>query len=57
MHLPKTYANVNIERPPEYSHVDTFKIKWNSIEDYRVSEKVGRGKYSEVFKGVNTSNK
>jgi casein kinase II subunit alpha len=54
--MPKVYAKVNLERPPEYSNVDNFKINWSSIDDYRVVEKIGRGKYSEVFRGVNTVN-
>ena len=45
------------ERPPEYSNSDLLKIKWNSLDDYRVIQKVGRGKYSEVFEGVNTLNR
>ena len=57
LNLPWTYALVTKERPPEYSNADLLKIKWNSLEDYRVIQKVGRGKYSEVFEGVNTLNR
>ena len=57
LHLPRSYALVTKERPLEYSHADTLKISWSSIEDYRVIQKVGRGKYSEVFEGLNTVNR
>mgnify|MGYP000977585007 CR=1 FL=1 len=57
IHKPREYAMVNInEKPPSHSKVDTFKIQWNSIDCYRVIQKVGRGKYSEVFSGLNTEN-
>lgn len=29
---------------------------WGSISDYRVIQKIGRGKYSEVFVGVHSKN-
>ena len=57
LNLPRTYALVTKERPLEYSQSDTLKITWSSIEDYRVIQKVGRGKYSEVFEGLNTVNR
>ena len=57
LNLPRTYASVNQERPPEYSNSDLLKINWSSIDDYRVIHKVGRGKYSEVYEGLNTQNK
>ncbi len=56
LNLPRTYALVTKERPPEYSQSDLLKINWSSIEGYRVIQKVGRGKYSEVFEGLNTEN-
>ena len=49
LYLPTRYANINLERPTSYSNVDALKINWNSIEDYKIITKVGRGKYSEVF--------
>lgn len=45
-----------MERPKEYSNSDILKIKWSSLDQYRVIQKVGRGKYSEVFEGLNTVN-
>ena len=34
-----------------------MKINWSPIDNYRVVHKIGRGKYSEVFEGVNTDNR
>jgi casein kinase II subunit alpha len=57
LHIPREYAEVTTkERPPEYSNVKGFKVKWNSIDHYRVVQKIGRGKYSEVFSGVHVEN-
>ncbi|TNV76964.1 hypothetical protein FGO68_gene874 [Halteria grandinella] len=56
LNLPRTYATINLLKPATYSSVDDFKLTWSSIENYRVIQKIGRGKYSEVFDGVNTEN-
>jgi casein kinase II subunit alpha len=48
-------VNLN-EKPKSHSDVENFKINWSSIADYRVVQKIGRGKYSEVFSGVNVKN-
>ena len=53
--VPKFYANVNRERPPEYSTFDFLQIPWNTPDDYLVHQKIGRGKYSEVFLGTQIS--
>jgi len=48
------YVDVNKERPREYWDYENFAIKWgSSIDDYEIVRKIGRGKYSEVFEGVN----
>ncbi|MDR3547304.1 MAG: casein kinase II subunit alpha/alpha' [Candidatus Pacebacteria bacterium] len=53
---PKYYANVCDERPKEYSDYENFKISWGKQDYYEVVKKVGRGKYSEVFEGLNNAN-
>jgi len=47
------YADVNASRPATYSDYENFSIQWGNQDDYEVLRKVGRGKYSEVFEGVN----
>lgn len=52
----RVYADVNTERPHEYSDYENLQIPWGNQDDYEVVRKVGRGKYSEVFEGVNILN-
>ena len=47
------YTDVNVKRPRDYWDYETVSISWGDPEDYEVIRKVGRGKYSEVFEGVN----
>ncbi|KAJ3087262.1 Casein kinase II subunit alpha [Quaeritorhiza haematococci] len=54
--VARTYANVNQENPREYWDYDNFVIPWNGQDNYEIVRKVGRGKYSEVFEGVNITN-
>ena len=50
------YRSVCLSRPPEYSFYGQLTISWGNLEDYECLHKLGRGKYSEVYKGVNTHN-
>lgn len=53
--LPKhPYAEVNQLKPASYSFYETLDIPWGSQDPYLLLRKLGRGKYSEVFEGVNT---
>ncbi len=56
LNMPARHAKVNLDRPTEYSNVENFKISWGSVDPYLVTQKLGRGKYSEVFAGVNSFN-
>lgn len=47
------YADVNQQMPKTYWDYENFTPEWHSQEDYEVVRKLGRGKYSEVFAGVN----
>lgn len=38
----------------DYWDYEAMKVEWGNLDDYEVSMKVGRGKYSEVFQGVHT---
>merc|ERR1712232_1275544 len=49
--LPRYYHDANQKRPREYWDYESLAVNWGSQEDYEVTRKVGRGKYSEVFEG------
>lgn len=55
MSVARVYANANTERPKEYWEYETYSPTWRSVGDYEVVRKIGRGKYSEVFEGVNAN--
>jgi casein kinase II subunit alpha len=54
--MARVYANVNEQRPPEYWDYENLTINWNNQDNYEVVRKIGRGKYSEVFAGINVVN-
>ncbi|OMJ68333.1 hypothetical protein SteCoe_34252 [Stentor coeruleus] len=49
---PRLYADAVKSKDPNYSNYEDMKIDWNSTEPYEVIKKVGSGKYSEVFEGM-----
>jgi len=57
MSTSRVYADVNVTRPREYWDYENLPVQWNTPEDYEVIRKIGRGKYSEVFQGINIRNK
>jgi len=54
--LARVYSDVNVQRPREYWDYESLTVQWGDQEDYEVVRKVGRGKYSEVFEGINIQN-
>ena len=48
--ISRVYADVNSKRPYEYSDFKSHQFEINSGESYQIVSKLGRGKYSEVFK-------
>ncbi|OHS95404.1 CMGC family protein kinase [Tritrichomonas foetus] len=50
--VSRNYALVNAELGKSWYEYKDFKPKWNQPDDYYLLEKVGRGKYSTVFKGL-----
>ncbi|KAF2070919.1 hypothetical protein CYY_007763 [Polysphondylium violaceum] len=47
------YRDFNQHQPREYYDYESLNIKWNPVDKYELITKIGRGKYSEVFHGVN----
>lgn len=56
MSTARVYADVNVNRSKDYWDYENLSIEWGNQDDYEVVRKVGRGKYSEVFEGVNIVN-
>ncbi|VAH46514.1 unnamed protein product [Triticum turgidum subsp. durum] len=56
MSKARVYADVNVVRPKEYWDYEALAVQWGEQDDYEVVRKVGRGKYSEVFEGINVNN-
>ncbi|KAH9573645.1 hypothetical protein CY35_01G011300 [Sphagnum magellanicum] len=56
MSKARVYSDVNVQRPKDYWDYDSLTVQWGDQDDYEVVRKVGRGKYSEVFEGVNCVN-
>lgn len=50
--ISKVYADVLALKPQLYWDYENVNIKWNSQENYEIIKKLGRGKYSEVFLGI-----
>eukprot|EP01133_Synstelium_polycarpum_P003653 gene3653-4197_t len=54
--VARVYANVNVHMPKNYYDYENFRLKWSSPDAYEIANKIGRGKYSEVFFGFDTTN-
>ncbi|CBK21776.2 uncharacterized protein [Blastocystis hominis] len=52
MSVSRVYADVISDMPEGYANYDSLTISWQSPERYQIIRKVGRGKYSEVFKAI-----
>merc|ERR1712178_4483 len=52
----KVYADANSVQPREYWDYDALVVEWGEQDDYELIRKLGRGKYSEVFEGINANN-
>jgi casein kinase II subunit alpha len=55
--VSRVYPDVNDKRPREYWDYEAVVINWGDQADYQIVRKIGRGKYSEVFEGINTVNR
>ncbi|KAL7748884.1 Casein kinase II subunit alpha' [Sorochytrium milnesiophthora] len=53
--VARQYADVNSNMPKEYWDYDNLTVQWGGQDDYEIIKKIGRGKYSEVFEGINVA--
>ncbi|CDS12448.1 Putative Pkinase-domain-containing protein [Lichtheimia ramosa] len=54
--VARCYVDANAKMPASYSDYDNLQVQWGLQDNYEIIRKVGRGKYSEVFEGVNITN-
>ncbi|CAO3657572.1 unnamed protein product [Mucor hiemalis] len=54
--IARCYADVNAKMPASYWDYGNLQVEWGNQDNYEIIRKVGRGKYSEVFQGVNITN-
>lgn len=52
----RVYADVNEKFGRSWWDYDGLSVSWGQQDNYEIVRKVGRGKYSEVFEGVNIVN-
>lgn len=50
--VSKVYTDVLSTKPPEFWDYDTYNPHYENIEQYSITQKLGRGKYSEVFEAI-----
>jgi len=56
-YIGRAFTYVNAHRPKEYWDYESFVPKYGEQDNYEIVQKIGRGKYSEVFEAVDiTSN-
>lgn len=49
--VARAYASVNLQKPKEYWD-DSLKLEWGGLEPFQVIRQLGKGKYGEVFEGI-----
>ena len=53
--VARVYSNANDKFGRSWWDYDNLAVQWGTQDNYEILRKVGRGKYSEVFEGVNVS--
>lgn len=50
--VSRVYAGVNLKNPKDYWDDSLPSVEWGSLDAYTVVRQLGKGKYGEVFEGV-----
>lgn len=54
--FPKYYADVCEQKDTDYSDYENFEVQFSEQDNYELIRKIGRGKYSDVYEGINSEN-
>ncbi|KAL0222216.1 hypothetical protein RCL1_002070 [Eukaryota sp. TZLM3-RCL] len=54
--IARVYPDVCSQRPQDYWDYETMSINWSQPDPYEIYQKIGRGKYSDVFLGFDSRN-
>ncbi|KAG6903039.1 hypothetical protein C0995_007472 [Termitomyces sp. Mi166 len=54
--MARVYADVNASLGESWYDYDNFRVDWSPPERYEIVRRVGGGKYSEVFEGIDMAN-
>lgn len=54
--VARVYADANKYKQQQYWDYEAHTIEWGLIRNYEIVSKIGRGKYLEVFEGINVLN-
>lgn len=54
--VARVFADVNSKQPQSYWDYEAVTVQWGDQDRYLIDDRVGRGKYSEVFSGIDTFN-
>ncbi|OMJ87904.1 hypothetical protein SteCoe_10317 [Stentor coeruleus] len=49
---PRLYSEVNLMKSEEELNLSSVQITWGKQENYEILRKLGRGKYSDVYEGL-----
>lgn len=52
----RVYADANSTKTSDYWDYESYTINWGQQDDFQLTRKLGRGKYSEVFEAINVRN-
>ncbi|KAI5184930.1 casein kinase II subunit alpha [Nematocida homosporus] len=48
----RVYTNNAIQKGPAYYEYSLYKLEYGNIDTYKIKDYIGKGKYSQVFKGT-----